>query len=313
MTITPLDFAAITGLRVGGDPIPFDSELYKGQKALEFYLGPRFRATDAMVKYSQFEKGYWDRTPKDDKEVAQMDRAYLLYLFGASMFPNRRNGVHLGALEAGENESEAATGASGSGGSRRGGASSRRWSIRGRGTGRVVEARHTFPEVSRVVSVVTRGGIEGEIAIPSHSASINLPEAKLHREVVSGGEVEEVERPAVREVVKNQLAGKVSRQPRGGATQRARTKNVGGSPSQVQSPPMSGRVLRETRARPAAMVERGGDDEEEEEGNSLSSSLVSDPGYRRPPGERSDNDDDDGNDTTSQFEIRGRPQKKARR
>ncbi|KAF7138681.1 hypothetical protein RHSIM_Rhsim07G0165000 [Rhododendron simsii] len=84
-----------------------------------------------------------------------------------------------GAL--GGNESEAATGSSGSRGSRRGGASSLRRSVRGRGTRRVAEMGHTFPEVSKVVSVVTREGIEGEIAIPSRSASITLPEAEVPR------------------------------------------------------------------------------------------------------------------------------------
>ncbi|KAF7134587.1 hypothetical protein RHSIM_Rhsim08G0143300 [Rhododendron simsii] len=86
-----------------------------------------------------------------------------------------------GAMEVGGNESEAATGASGSRGSRRGGAGSRRRLGRGRGTGQVAEAGHTFPEVSRVVSVVTREGIEGEIAIPSRSASITLTEAEVPR------------------------------------------------------------------------------------------------------------------------------------
>ncbi|KAF7130486.1 hypothetical protein RHSIM_Rhsim10G0115000 [Rhododendron simsii] len=86
-----------------------------------------------------------------------------------------------GATEMGGNESEVATGASGSRGSRRGGTNSRRRSGRGRGTGRVAEVGHTFPEVSRVVSVVTREGIEGEITIPSRSASITLPEAEVPR------------------------------------------------------------------------------------------------------------------------------------
>ncbi|KAF7116017.1 hypothetical protein RHSIM_RhsimUnG0042400 [Rhododendron simsii] len=86
-----------------------------------------------------------------------------------------------GAMEVGGNESEAATGASGSRGSRRGGASSHRRSVRGRGTGRVAEAGHTFSEVSRVLSVVTREGIEGEIAIPSRFVSITLPEAEVPR------------------------------------------------------------------------------------------------------------------------------------
>lgn len=86
-----------------------------------------------------------------------------------------------GAFEAGGNQSEVATGASGSRGSRRGGTSSCHQQARRRGTGRVTEIGHTFPKVSRVVSVVTREGIEGEIAIPSRSASITitLPEAEV--------------------------------------------------------------------------------------------------------------------------------------
>lgn len=39
MTITPLDFAAITGLREGGDPIPFDSGLSMDCEAVKHLLG----------------------------------------------------------------------------------------------------------------------------------------------------------------------------------------------------------------------------------------------------------------------------------
>ncbi|KAI8542707.1 hypothetical protein RHMOL_Rhmol08G0159900 [Rhododendron molle] len=53
MTVTPLDFAAITGLRVGGEPIPFD---------------PSIDLDDIALGWA---------------------RAYLLYPFGASLFPLR--------------------------------------------------------------------------------------------------------------------------------------------------------------------------------------------------------------------------------
>ncbi|KAI8559816.1 hypothetical protein RHMOL_Rhmol04G0204200 [Rhododendron molle] len=37
MTVTPTDFAAITGLRVGRDPIPFDSGIHEDPAALEWF------------------------------------------------------------------------------------------------------------------------------------------------------------------------------------------------------------------------------------------------------------------------------------
>lgn len=39
MTVTPLDFAAIIGLRVGGDPIPFDTGIFRDEAALRWFLG----------------------------------------------------------------------------------------------------------------------------------------------------------------------------------------------------------------------------------------------------------------------------------
>ncbi|WP_140189375.1 hypothetical protein, partial [Xylella fastidiosa] len=38
-TMTPLDFSALTGLRVGGDPIPFDSGIGRDEAALRWFLG----------------------------------------------------------------------------------------------------------------------------------------------------------------------------------------------------------------------------------------------------------------------------------
>ncbi|KAI8550394.1 hypothetical protein RHMOL_Rhmol06G0102800 [Rhododendron molle] len=97
MTVTPLDFTAITGLRVGGEPIPYDPSIDLDDTALEWFLGRVPRHCGGVGKYGQFTK-YWDHEPAGDAEVAQMARAYLLYLFGASLFPNRRSRVHLNYL-----------------------------------------------------------------------------------------------------------------------------------------------------------------------------------------------------------------------
>ncbi|KAI8559656.1 hypothetical protein RHMOL_Rhmol04G0190200 [Rhododendron molle] len=63
MTVTPLDFAAITGLRVGGEPIPYDQSLVLEDEALRWFLG---------------------RVPRHSG--------------GASLFPSRRSRVHLSYL-----------------------------------------------------------------------------------------------------------------------------------------------------------------------------------------------------------------------
>ena len=58
MTITPLDFAATTGLRVGGEPIPFDSGLYLDRAAVRHFLG-REVGDEAMVRCDHL-SAIWD-------------------------------------------------------------------------------------------------------------------------------------------------------------------------------------------------------------------------------------------------------------
>ncbi|KAI8572049.1 hypothetical protein RHMOL_Rhmol01G0168100 [Rhododendron molle] len=88
MTVTPLDFAAITELRVGGEPIPFNPSIDLDDTALGWFLGRVPRHSGGVAEYGQFTT-YWDHEPADDVEAAQMARAYLLYLFGASRFRQR--------------------------------------------------------------------------------------------------------------------------------------------------------------------------------------------------------------------------------
>ncbi|KAI8551022.1 hypothetical protein RHMOL_Rhmol06G0152500 [Rhododendron molle] len=99
MTVTPADFAAITGLRVGGEPIPFDSGIQNDRAALEWFLGEAPKIEEGMARYEQF-TGYLKKEATTEQEEEQMARAYLLYLFGATLYPNRHSRVYLSYLPA---------------------------------------------------------------------------------------------------------------------------------------------------------------------------------------------------------------------
>ncbi|XP_058191107.1 uncharacterized protein LOC131308255 [Rhododendron vialii] len=98
MTMTPSDFAALTGLRVGGEPISFDSEIYRDTGALEWFLGQAPAGEAETIHYDQFKRFLHGRAPDSELEVEQMARAYLLYLFGATLYPNKRSTVHMSYL-----------------------------------------------------------------------------------------------------------------------------------------------------------------------------------------------------------------------
>ncbi|KAI8529790.1 hypothetical protein RHMOL_Rhmol11G0000900 [Rhododendron molle] len=75
---------AITGLRVGGEPIPFDSDIQNDRVALEWFLGDAPKMEEGMAKYEQFTK-YLKKKVTIEREADQMARPYLLYLFDASL------------------------------------------------------------------------------------------------------------------------------------------------------------------------------------------------------------------------------------
>ncbi|XP_058202936.1 protein MAIN-LIKE 1-like [Rhododendron vialii] len=99
MTIMPLDFAAITGLRVGDDPIPFDMGLANDDVALQWFLGFVPRVENGSIMYASLRRR-WNHDPASDEEAEQMAKAYLLYLFCASLFLNRHSRVHVSFLPA---------------------------------------------------------------------------------------------------------------------------------------------------------------------------------------------------------------------
>lgn len=98
-TLTPLDFAMITGIQVGRNPIPFDMGFYKNKVALVYFLGQVPNMTDmGTVHYSWFYKTFNKNTCVTGKDYEHVTRAFLLYLVGAVLFPNKGSQVHLNNL-----------------------------------------------------------------------------------------------------------------------------------------------------------------------------------------------------------------------
>lgn len=88
MTVNPLDVVAITGLTVGGKPILFDLGIHRDEATLRWFLGRVLEKGEEMVRYEQF-RGYLRRTPTTEKEEEDMAMTYLLYLVGATLYPNK--------------------------------------------------------------------------------------------------------------------------------------------------------------------------------------------------------------------------------
>ena len=100
MTLTPADFAAITGLRVGGERIPFDPSIHTDDAALEWFLGQAPFRERGMGRYTQLEERLRAMIPQSEQEEEQMARMFILCLFATALFPNKRSHVHLSYLPA---------------------------------------------------------------------------------------------------------------------------------------------------------------------------------------------------------------------
>ena len=98
MTISPGDFAYLTSIPCEGRLIEFDASLYQPtlQSAhIHRLLGfmPRVRA--GTVPYGDLRR-YWDgRNPTDSREVDQLVRCFLLYMFGCTLFADAACSVDL--------------------------------------------------------------------------------------------------------------------------------------------------------------------------------------------------------------------------
>lgn len=99
MTVTLVDVAGIIGLRVGGEAIPFDTSLADDDVALQWFLGFVPKVENGSIIYTSSRRR-WNHDPASDEEAENMTMAYLLYLFSASLFPNRRSRIHVSFLQA---------------------------------------------------------------------------------------------------------------------------------------------------------------------------------------------------------------------
>ncbi|KAL7191845.1 hypothetical protein ACSBR2_023841 [Camellia fascicularis] len=64
MTMTPYDFSMLTGLGVGSDPIPFDTDMGEWEATWIFLLGARPPVSRlAMVRYSWFSEHFHESEP----------------------------------------------------------------------------------------------------------------------------------------------------------------------------------------------------------------------------------------------------------
>ncbi|XP_058181289.1 protein MAINTENANCE OF MERISTEMS-like [Rhododendron vialii] len=107
MMVMPLDFAAITDLRVGGDPIPYDAAAGRDPEIQRRLLGYWLRAEKRDAPYTQLLE-FWMEPQGGRVQEEQIARCFLLYVLDASLFPNRRNRVHLSFLLALRNIGEIA-------------------------------------------------------------------------------------------------------------------------------------------------------------------------------------------------------------
>ena len=107
MTMTPYDFSVLTGIGVGGDPIPFDTDMDEWIAAQIYLLGeaPPL-ARPGFVRYSWFEVQFRVQpalvaaAPMTEAAVEQYARGFMMFLLGTTLFADRANTVPLCLLSA---------------------------------------------------------------------------------------------------------------------------------------------------------------------------------------------------------------------
>ena len=104
MTMTPFDFAVLTGLDVGGWAIPYDDDMGEWEAAWIYLLGagPPVDRASGRVRYTWFSSHFrWvEMEPGTPDEAAQYARGFLMFLFGTTLFADRGNTVGLYLLSA---------------------------------------------------------------------------------------------------------------------------------------------------------------------------------------------------------------------
>ncbi|KAL7188847.1 hypothetical protein ACSBR1_038660 [Camellia fascicularis] len=101
MMMTTYDFAMITSLRVGGDPIPLDPDMGEWEAAWAALLRAHPLTLRAgMVRYSWFKEQFRGSEPETVEETEQYARGFLMFLFSTTLFSNRWNTIGLYLLSA---------------------------------------------------------------------------------------------------------------------------------------------------------------------------------------------------------------------
>ncbi|XP_028074674.1 protein MAIN-LIKE 2-like isoform X2 [Camellia sinensis] len=102
MTMTPYDFAMLTGLDAGGQSIPYDSDMGEWEAAWTYLLGayPPIYRSSGSVRYTWFTEQYRGTVPETVEATEQYARGFLIFLLGTTLFSNRGNTVGLHLLSA---------------------------------------------------------------------------------------------------------------------------------------------------------------------------------------------------------------------
>ncbi|KAF5933463.1 hypothetical protein HYC85_029634 [Camellia sinensis] len=104
LTMTPFDFAVLTGLDVGGWPIPYDEDMGQWEAAWIYLLGahPPVDRASGRVRYTWFSSHFRrvEMEPGTPDEAAQYAHGFLMILFGTTLFADWGNTVGLFLLSA---------------------------------------------------------------------------------------------------------------------------------------------------------------------------------------------------------------------
>ena len=104
MTMTPFDFAVLTGLDVGGWSIPYDEDMGEWEAAWMYLLGarPPVDRVSGRVRYTWFSSHFRraEMVPETPVETEQYARGFLMFLFGTTLFADRGNTIGLYLLSA---------------------------------------------------------------------------------------------------------------------------------------------------------------------------------------------------------------------
>ncbi|CAL5375291.1 unnamed protein product [Camellia sinensis] len=102
MTMTPYDFSMLTGLEVGGRPIPYDADIGEWETAWIYLLRacPPIDRSSGRLRYTWFSEQYRGTSPQTIETVQQYARGFLMFLLGTTLFSDKGNTVGLYLLSA---------------------------------------------------------------------------------------------------------------------------------------------------------------------------------------------------------------------